>query len=70
MPRVSVTVRYAAQNHTISGVLVLWSIVPAVSDVWYRHASHCHRRCSLMRYARVCRQRGHMNPSGQRHAAQ
>jgi hypothetical protein len=28
----SVTVRKAAQNHTVSGVFVLWRIVPPVNE--------------------------------------
>ena len=32
MPRLSVTVKYVAQNQTVNGVLVLCRIVPAVTD--------------------------------------
>lgn len=69
MPRLSVTVRYAAQNHTISGVFVLWRIVPAVRDTWYRQARHCQRVVAAKRYACGDPQRGQAKPSGQRHAA-
>ena len=69
MPRLSVTTKYAAQNHTVSGVFVLCKTVPAVSDTWARHATHCQRRLTVNRYARRCPQRGHMNPSGQRQVA-
>jgi hypothetical protein len=34
MPPLSVTVRYVAQNQAVNGVLVLWRIVPAVSETW------------------------------------
>jgi hypothetical protein len=45
IPRLSVVIRYAAQNQTVSGSLVLWRIVPAVNETWYRQATHRHRRC-------------------------
>ena len=43
-PRLSVVIRYAAQNQTVSGIFVLWSTVPDVSETWCRHAAHCQRR--------------------------
>ena len=44
MPRLSVVIRYAAQNHRVSGVFVLCRIVPAVSETWCRQAAHSQRR--------------------------
>ena len=34
IPRLSVVIKYAAQNHTVSGVFVRWKTVPAVNDTW------------------------------------
>ena len=45
-PRLSVVIRYAAQNQTVSGVLVLCRIVCAVSETWCRQPVHCQRRSS------------------------
>ena len=67
--RLSVVIRYAAQNHSVNGVLVRWNTVPAVSDTWYRHVAHSRHRPSRRRNARPSPQRGHRKPSGQRQAS-
>ena len=53
IPRVSVVIRYAAQNHWVSGSLALWRTVPEVSETWYRHLAHCHRRAPVDEHIRV-----------------
>ena len=69
MPRLSVVIRYAAQNQVVSGVLVRWNTVPAVNDTWYRHCAHSCRCHSGSGYARCPPQRGQRKPSGQRQAS-
>jgi hypothetical protein len=32
IPRLSVVIRYAAQNHNVNGILVLWRIVPEIRE--------------------------------------
>ena len=64
IPRLSVTIRAAAQNHTVSSVLVFWRIVPAVNETWYRHVAHCHRQRFSIRSAHPCPTRtGPLPPS-------
>ena len=43
---VAVVIRYAAQNHWVSGSLALWRTVPEVSETWCRQLAHGHRRRS------------------------
>ena len=40
MPFLAVTIRWIARNHVVSGSLVLWKIVPAVSETWCLHRLH------------------------------
>jgi hypothetical protein len=37
-------IKYAAQNQTARGVPIRCRIMPAVIDVWYRHAAHYDNR--------------------------
>ena len=68
-PGVEVLIRYAAQNHKCSGVRVLCSTVPAVTDVWRWQAAHSHTSRRLATgHASSLPQRGQTNPSGQRDA--
>src|SRR5258708_4815753 len=69
MPRLSVVIRYAAQNQTVSGVFVLCKIVPAVSETCWRQPVHCQRLNFINASARGLPQRVHTKPSGQRQAA-
>jgi hypothetical protein len=37
MPGASEVISHAAWNHAWSGTLLLWRVVPAVTDVCFRH---------------------------------
>ena len=53
---------HIARNHVTNGVRVSWKIVPAVTDVWWAQAAHCHHR-RRTGHAFGAPQRGHRNPS-------
>ena len=40
IPFFAVTIRWTAANHSVSGSLVAWKIVPAVEDVCFLHRLH------------------------------
>ena len=44
IPRVSVVIRYAAQNHWVSGSLALWRTVPEVSETCASFTSYLWRK--------------------------
>ena len=40
MPFLAVTIRWPAANHTVSGSLVEWKIVPAIGEFRFLHRLH------------------------------
>ena len=40
MPFLAVTISWIAKNQVVSGSLVAWKIVPAVSETWCLHRLH------------------------------
>src|SRR5205814_6897056 len=40
MPFLAVATSHIARNQLVSGSLVAWKIVPAVSETWWRQARH------------------------------
>ena len=61
-------IRYIAWNQMVSGKLVEWKMVPAVSDAWCRQRRHWYSFRPLISLQRSAPQRRQTNAFGQRQA--
>jgi hypothetical protein len=66
MPFLAVATSHMAKNQAVSGSLVAWKIVPAVSEVWWRQTRHWTLGRVLSRVPSVPPHKGQTNPAGQR----
>jgi hypothetical protein len=66
MPFLAEAISHMARNHVVSGSLVAWKMVPAVSETWCRQARHWILDRVLNRVPSQPSQTGQTNPDGQR----
>src|SRR5215213_6606477 len=66
IPFLAVATSHIARNQLVSGSLVAWKIVPAVSETWCRQARHWIFGRVLNRVPSQPPQTGQTNPDGQR----
>src|SRR5919107_6267487 len=66
IPFLAVATSHIARNHVVSGSLVAWKMVPAVSETWWRQARHWTFGRVLSHLPSQPPQRGQTKPSGHR----
>jgi hypothetical protein len=66
MPFLAVATSRMARNQEVSGSLVAWKMVPAVSEVWWRQARHWTLGRVLSHWPSAPPQSGQTKPLGQR----
>jgi hypothetical protein len=66
IPFLAVATSHMARNHVVSGSLVAWKTVPAVSEVWWRQARHWTLGRVLSHLPSALPQSGQTKPPGQR----
>ena len=66
IPFLAVAISHMARNQVVSGSLVAWKMVPAVSDTWCRQARHWIFGRVLSRVPSQPPQTGQTKPPGQR----
>jgi hypothetical protein len=66
IPFLAEAISHMARNHVVSGSLVAWKMVPAVSDTWCRQARHWIFGRVLSHLPSQPPQTGQTNPDGQR----
>jgi hypothetical protein len=66
IPFLAVAISHLAKNQLVSGSLVAWKMVPAVSETWYRQAWHWTLGRVRRRVPLQPPQAGQTKPPGQR----